>query len=295
MWSNAWVEYLFYDTDLFFENVLTRNFNIPTPPMKYDFKVKIGDQVMRVNRQMVHIIFSIYKSDYLGKACLDHKDEQLLAWTASDKQNDRLVEKLEIVRDKLLKKKLKESKAPFYKDEWFEFQDEDNVYEQTVENQKQDLNISNDQDDLRAGSQLQVQAIGVQEFIDSYRTKFEDDMDLDGANFVKMTLGENCIDMPIKISPRLSKSPEAEMEELEEDGEEEESEGDNGEEDDEAIEAQLSNRYHSKINSLAADTDNRVSMMVEQNLGQKRPLIREVGDAIDSLRLKLHLNKLNVK
>lgn len=275
VWANAWMEYLFYDTELFLENILTRNFNIPTPPMHYDFTINIGDQVIKLNNELRHIIYRIYKSNYLGQSVLEPKDEQVLAWGQSSKLNDKLLVKVEKIRDSLLKKKVKQTKVEGCRDEWLEFQDEDNVYEHTLQDNHQE-------DMMEMSPELNSKREGMDD-IGSHR-RFHDDIHDNDSQFVKATMDNNIFhedhepDANIELGSNRSQSESAE-------------DGEDGEKEDTALEAQLSNRYHSKINSTVPNKDTQVHTLKSPSLS-KGVCVRGTGDAIASLKTKIHLNKL---
>lgn len=132
VWASAWVEYLFYDSKLFAENTLTKNFCLPHPPIKYNFNVRIGDQILKINRCMNHIIFTIYGEGYTGQPILEANDEELLKRAVKGDISEKLSEKINHIVDKLIFKKLSDRTKPDFQDEWFEFADDDNVYEHTL-------------------------------------------------------------------------------------------------------------------------------------------------------------------
>jgi len=133
VWVNAWVEYLFYDTELYLENTLTKNFCLPHPPIKYNFAIRVGDQVQKINRQICHILFAIYGEDSQLREVLDDIDNQLLANCLADSNSEDVLQTLGVICEALVKKKLKESKQQNYHDEWFDFQEEENAYEVTLD------------------------------------------------------------------------------------------------------------------------------------------------------------------
>lgn len=133
VWVNAWVEYLFYDTELYLENTLTKNFCLPHPPIKYNFSIRVGDQVQKINKQICHVLFSVYGEAPERREILEETDEQLLANCINDSNSEDILQTLSIICEALVKKKLKESKDPNYHDEWLDFHEEENAYEVTLD------------------------------------------------------------------------------------------------------------------------------------------------------------------
>jgi hypothetical protein len=260
--------------------------------MCYDFNISIGDQVLKVNKHIRHIIGRMYKSDYIGSSVLDQKDEQVLAWSLSNKLNDKLMAKIENIKNTLMKRKIKESKAKGHRDEWLEFHDEDNVYEETILNMPEEY-------DAQENSQANENASQIEESpqtIDSYRMQFKDDMPDNESMIIKATIEPQLYDEspPRGVHENIEFDTDPSEEDIdgeEDGGDDQEDDGNDGEVEDKAIEAQLSNRYHSKINPTVQDKEMQMRTM-ESPINTTRSHIRQPGDAIKSLKNKIHLNKL---
>ena len=136
VWVNAWVEYLFYDSDLYQESTLSKNYCLPRPPITYNFNIRVGDQVQKINQKMYHIIMTIYGEDYLGRGLLEKKDEHLLVNCVNERHEEDIIKMIVGINRAMIHKMIKDQKQPEHVDEWFDFQEEDNVYEITLDKQE---------------------------------------------------------------------------------------------------------------------------------------------------------------
>lgn len=233
-------------------------------PIKYTFQLRLGDQVIKINRYIMHVAFSLYKVDYLGKELLSKQDEELLKLATSGKLSDSIVEKVEAIKDKLVTRKVHESKKPGYRDEWFEFQEEENVYEET-------LHRNETPRVLKAQPSLKASRVSEN---DDLKFKFEVDED---EVYSKATLGLQIFEEKKSSQKQLDPIPVEE----------------GADEEDKELECQLTNRYQNKLKATMSDPLHHLpSLMIESD---SKPQIRQARDAIASLKSKLQLNKLNIE
>ena len=212
------------------------------------FQLRLGDQVFKVNKYLMHIIFSIYKDDYLGKDVLSKQDEELLKKAVGGTQNENLIGKVEGFKDKLLSIKIKESKKQDYRDEWFEFQDEENVYEETLHRTESPHAFQFEPSLKRPPN------------IDTDLNKFKIETE-DEEAYSKATMG---LHPPEEgLSPFIVRLDESDGEDL-----------------DKELESQLSNRYHNKFRPTSDFSHKLPSMLSDRP--STRPYIRDAGDALAS-------------
>ena len=211
----------------------------------------------------MHIIFSIYKDEYLGKEILSKQDEELLRRAVAGELNDKVVDKVEACKDKMLLLKISESKKNGYKDEWFEFQDEENVYEET-------LQASESPRDWGSPSLKSPDKLDLEDHL-----KFGEESDHEERQS-KATMG-----FKNALACDLGSPVDKQLEDL------------GADEEDTELERQLSNRYHNKMHPPLSDTHNKLPTMNARVMGSA-PCIREAKDAIASVKNKLQLNKLRI-
>lgn len=120
-WANQWVEYLFFDTDVFSRRAVSKNFQFPQPPGEIPNRLEPGETVMSVSAEMLHVVRSFYQSGYLSKPILPKKDEALLNTVKAGQLSARIHARLEKIASFLIKKLIVESQWSTFSNEWLEF------------------------------------------------------------------------------------------------------------------------------------------------------------------------------
>lgn len=242
------------------------------PPIKYTFQLKLGDQVQKINRYLMHLAFSLYKDDYLGKEVMAKQDEELLRLAAIGKLSDKIIEKVQTVKDKLLQRKILETRNKGYKDEWFEFQEEENVYEETVQINETPRALNN--------FPSLKKTISVPMSYEDPKFKFEND-ETDEV-FSKATLGLHLVESKLTATVQIKEEKD-------------------GDEEDQELEKQLTNRFQNLVKSAVSEPIQSsqlipLSLMQTQSAQHhNRPQVKEANHAIAALKTKLQLNKLRLE
>lgn len=143
MWAYAWIEYLFYDSDLFYSVLQNKNYEMPTPPINYTFKSGVMDEMLQINVFHAVIIRSYYthfKDD--AKQILKPKDLLLLQASLSEEVDldDTMMKLVENKCQKIISTILKNPQS--WK-QWLELFQDENIYEETVpQNENKERRLS---------------------------------------------------------------------------------------------------------------------------------------------------------
>lgn len=121
LWANQWVEYLFFDTDIFSRRAISKNFQFPQPPGEIPNRLEPGETVMSVSGEMMHVVRSFYQAGYLSKPTLPKKDEALLNTVKAGQLSAKIHARLEKIASFLIKKLIVESQWSTFTNEWLEF------------------------------------------------------------------------------------------------------------------------------------------------------------------------------
>ena len=121
-WANSWVEYLFFDTDIFSRRSVSKNFSLPQPPGEIPSKFEPAETVMRISAEMKHILYTLYQPGYLSKPVLPMKDEALLNTVKADKLSAKIMPRLEKIANFLIKRLIVDSQHPSFSNDWLEFE-----------------------------------------------------------------------------------------------------------------------------------------------------------------------------
>lgn len=133
VWAQAWVDYLFYDTDLFYSVLQNKNYELPNPPIQYTFTSGPNDPMLAINLHHAYLIRRIYtsiKGD--EKSFLADKDIQLLEDSLLDKLDHATLANLESQSNKIVQSIILQ---PEYWLSWLNLFDDENIYEVTVPNE----------------------------------------------------------------------------------------------------------------------------------------------------------------
>ena len=132
VWAHAWVDYLFYDTDLFYSIIRNKNYELPDPPVDYVFKSSSADHMININVYHAFIIKSFHTpnpmSDVYG-CFLSERDNRILRMTIEDTITDLQLQLVDRQSKKMILKILKDPKN--WKS-WLQLFDDENIYEETL-------------------------------------------------------------------------------------------------------------------------------------------------------------------
>ena len=154
-WAHAWMEYMFYDTDLYYQLHQNKNYELPLPPVKYEFKSNQNTSMLEINIFHGYIIRKLYTDHHeatdvaiLAKAAhhlrlnqpqprntvfLSEKDEELLFLAETNQLSDTICSLLERHTSKMIHKI---TGNPEYWALWLSLFEEENIYEETCPNRE---------------------------------------------------------------------------------------------------------------------------------------------------------------
>ena len=133
VWAHAWVDYLFYDTELFYSIVRNKNYELPDPPVDYVFRSGGTDHMLAVNVYHAYLIkvFHTPHSIFDEKSFdfLSERDMRLLQRTLEDGLTEVQLQLVERQTNKMILKILKD---PQNWVAWLQLFDEENNLEETL-------------------------------------------------------------------------------------------------------------------------------------------------------------------
>jgi len=147
VWAHAWVDYLFYDTELFYSIVRNKNYELPDPPVDYVFRSVGTDHMLNVNVYHAYIIkvFHTPHSIFDDKTFdfLSERDMRILKLTLQDHLTEVQLQLIERQTNKMI---LKILKNPQNWVAWLQLFDDENNMEETLptEEKKDSANPSPD-------------------------------------------------------------------------------------------------------------------------------------------------------
>jgi len=130
VWAHAWIDYLFYDTDLFYSIFQNKNYDLPSPPILYTFKSTDKDPMLLVNIHHAYIIRALYtgiREDWTG--ILQDRD-----WAVMDEALHGTIDEIKLLLIERQSKKMimKIMENPKNWMIWLNLFDDENTYEETV-------------------------------------------------------------------------------------------------------------------------------------------------------------------
>ena len=131
IWAHAWIDYLFFDTDLYYTFIKNKNYELPDPPIDYDFKSSKSDPVLPVNFHHAFIIRAFHTAHEVnnGRGLLKDRDWRLLQKTIKNDIDPIVLQLLERQTRKMIFKIIKE---PSHWKAWLQLFDDENIYEETI-------------------------------------------------------------------------------------------------------------------------------------------------------------------
>lgn len=131
IWAHAWIDYLLYDTELYYTFVKNRNYELPDPPIDYNFKSTKSDPVLMVNLHHAFIIRAFHTAHDVNNASglLKERDWRLLQKAVKNDLDEILLSLLERQVSKMIMKIIKD---PTHWKAWLQLFDDENIYEETL-------------------------------------------------------------------------------------------------------------------------------------------------------------------
>lgn len=131
IWAHAWIDYLFYDTELYYTFVKNKNYELPDPPIDYNFKSSTSDPMLPVNLHHAFIIRAFHTGHEVNNknGLLKDRDWRLLQKAIKDELDEIVLALLERQTRKMI---LKIIKNPMHWKAWLHLFDDENIYEETI-------------------------------------------------------------------------------------------------------------------------------------------------------------------
>lgn len=130
VWAYAWVDYLFYDTDIFYSITQNKNYELPSPPIPYTFTSGPKDPMLAINPAHSYLIRRLYtnlRED--GTLFLSKADSELLEKAANDELHEETLAIVSRLSSSLVADILR---RPGDWSAWLQLFDNENIYEETV-------------------------------------------------------------------------------------------------------------------------------------------------------------------
>ena len=131
VWAHAWMDYLFYDTEIFYSILKNKNYELPDPPVPYSFRSTDRDLLHRVNFSHAFIIAAFHTPQTFPSAqgLLKERDWHILQLALKDGVDEIKIRLLDRQTRKMVMKVLKD---PAHWSEWLQLFEEHNDFEETL-------------------------------------------------------------------------------------------------------------------------------------------------------------------
>lgn len=132
VWAHAWIEYMFYDTDIFYNVTMNKNYELPVPPIPYTFTSKPKDPMLSINPAHAFLIRRLYtnlRED--GSTFFTEADTRLLENAAKDQLSPGTLKLVSQLSESLV---LDVIRKPEKWSSWLQLFEDENIYEETVPN-----------------------------------------------------------------------------------------------------------------------------------------------------------------
>ena len=130
VWAHAWVEYMFYDTELFYSILQNKNYELPNPPVDYTFVSGPNDSMMTINYFHAVVIKAFYSSHKeVVPGILLAKDTEVLRSAARNQLDEMTLQVIERQAKKMILEIIQDPSEWMM---WLNLFEEENIYEETV-------------------------------------------------------------------------------------------------------------------------------------------------------------------
>lgn len=147
IWAHAWIDYMFYDTDLYYSFLKNKNYELPDPPVDYAFKTTSSDPQLPVNLHHAFIVRAFHTRHAVSNSfgLLKDRDWRLMQKVLTGNISDSLLAMVDNQNKKMI---LKIIDNPQHWKEWLQLFDDENIFEETLfsedrrESNAQSMNVT---------------------------------------------------------------------------------------------------------------------------------------------------------